>query len=126
LTEREKEILKSIGIRPNGKPKTLPRRLRGTRAPEPYTLEVTIHCQLCGGTPVKYFDMVLAENAEAPHLHAFPISKGEALQRPALTKKDTYQSTCCECYRRLHKWSKEELVEKLIKVYPLASIGAGK
>ena len=131
LTAREREILKSIGIRPNGKHKAPPRRLQGTRAPEPYTLEVTIYCQLCGGTPKKYFDMVLAENAEAPHLHAVLISRRDALlqetiKMKAITKKETYQSTCCECYKRLHKWSKEDLIQKLIKVYPLASIGAGK
>jgi len=126
LTDREREILKSIGIRPNGKHKAPVEKPRATRAPDPYTIEVTVICQLCKGTPKQYFDMIPSDEEGAPHLHAVAISKENALKRKNLRKKDSYQSTCSECFNRLHDWTKEELIKKLIKVYPLASIGAGR
>jgi len=126
LTDQEKEILKSIGIRPNGKHKAPSAKLQGIKAPNPYTLEVTIHCQLCGGTPKQYFDMVQFYESGEPHLHAVLISKEDALKKAVLIKRDSYQSTCSECFDRLHDWTKEELIKKLIKVYPMASVGARK
>ena len=126
LTDKEKEILKSIGIKPTEKHKAPAAQARGIKPPKPYTIEITIHCQLCKSTPKKYFDMVLAENVEVPYLHAIPISKEEAFKKPTLVKRETPQSTCCECYEKLHKWKKEELIMKLIKVYPSSSIGAGR
>lgn len=126
LTDKEKELLKAIGIRPNGKHKAPPNKLRGVKAPNPYTIKVITRCQLCKGSPVKYFDMVLSDENGEPHLHAVPICKEDALKKKSLTTKETYSSTCCECYERLHKWSKEELIKKLVKTYAVVAIGAGR
>ena len=125
LTDREKEILKSIGISPE-KHKQPDRKQCVVNIPVPYTLKVTTQCHLCGGRPVKYFDMVLSdEEGKAPHLHAVPILEEVALKKK-FKSQVVHSSVCCECYQVLKGWSKEALVSKLIKTYGMLATGNGR
>ena len=126
LTEKEKEILKAIGITPE-KHKAPPQKPHSVRAPDPYTLQITTHCQLCGGHPIQYFDMVLSdEEGVDPHLHAVIISEDVALQRKDLVKRETHSSICCECCTRLCKWTKNDLIINLVKARGKLGAGVGR
>ena len=124
LTEREKEILKGIGISPKStksSPKSLP--FKGNPQ-EPYFLKRTVHCNLCKSITIKYFHMLLSEDSS--HLYSKEATEEEAVSGK-YKSQELHQSTCSECYNVLIKeWTKEEIAKALIKAYPLASIGGGK
>ena len=120
LTDREREILKSIGIRPNGRSKTIIKKIWHVKPPKPYTLLITTRCELCGSSPRRCFEMAIKDDSTT--LQATPLV-GKIPSGIPIKQEEIYSSTCSECPKELMKWKKVDLIKKLLKAYPIASIG---
>lgn len=123
LTQAERELAKGLGITPR-KARSTPDR--SISKPKPYLLKARVLCYLCKSETEQFFRMVLSEDGYSlPYLHSARITREEAqeLQKSMpIRPRDIYTSTCTACPEVLGKWKKEELVQKLIQVFPAARI----
>ena len=123
LTEKERELLKSIGIRPNHRSKTIIKKTWHVKPPEPYTLLITTRCELCGSSPRQFFRMTLKDDPTCLQATPFIYDKEAPLPKGTLKREEVYSSTCSECPKELMKWEKADLIKKLLKAFPIASVG---
>lgn len=126
LTQAERTLAKTLGITlETATKKAFPSKPKSE--PKPYTIEVEIHCYLCGSDTEQFFHMELREGQSSPYLHSVKITKSQAQQlkkeMPYVTKI-IEMSTCSSCFKALLKWEKEELAKKLIEVFPAARLSA--
>ena len=123
LNETERKLARTLGVTP--KESTLPaKRASPLRKPKPCVIQANVTCYLCESKTVQYFHMILKEDTSyLPYLQSEEVTKQEAQRLPiAIPRRsqDVAQSTCTVCSEVLGKWTKEELVKKLIEVFPVA------
>lgn len=122
LSQAERVIAKSLGITPKET-----KQVKGTTPspkPKPYLMQAKTHCYLCKSDTEQFFHMILRDDGYTlPYLQSVEVTKDKAqqLEKKIPCKiKDIEASTCQACLEVLMKWSKEDLVKKLIKNYPKA------
>lgn len=121
LSSTERKLAESLGVTPS-RPK--PAGPKGAK-PKPYVLQAEMYCYLCTSKATQLFHMVLKEGVDlaAPHLESKKITKQEAQRlkkKLPFRVRDIEVSACSICPEILGKWKKEELVRKLIQVFPVA------
>ena len=121
LSQADRVLAKSLGIAPKEAAPTLKEKVH---KPKPYIARAKVYCYLCESRTEQFFHMVLRESEHfLPYLQSVEVTREEAKQ---LEKEMSYKtqhiemSTCQVCSEVLMKWSKEELMKKLIEVFPVA------
>lgn len=123
LNETERKLARTLGVTP--KESALPaKRASPLRKPKPCVIQANITCHLCESKTVQYFHMILREDTSyLPYLQSEEVTK-QVAQRLGKTvpkrSQNVVQSTCAVCSEVLGKWTKEDLVKKLIEVFPIA------
>lgn len=123
LNETERALARALGITP--KESKLPaKRASPLHKPKPCVIQARITCLLCESKTEQFFHMQLAEDASyLPYLRSVEVTEQEARQLGKKIPKrsqDVEQSTCSVCSIVLGKWTKQQLVKKLIEVFPVA------
>ena len=123
LSEIERKLARKLGVTP--KESAVPaKRTSRLHVPKPCVIQARVTCLLCESKTEQFFHMQLTEDTNyLPYLKSVEITKQKAQRLGGKVPKrsqDVEQSTCSVCSEVLGKWTKQELVRKLIEVFPVA------
>ena len=123
LNETERKLARTLGITP--KESQLPaKRTSPLFKPKPCVIQANVSCILCNSKTIQHFHMELKEDTSyAPYLQSLEVTRQKAKQlgkEIPLRSQNVEQSTCSVCTKVLGSWTKQELVRKLIEVFPIA------
>jgi len=119
LNAKERALAKSLGVTP----KAVPKGKKPLVPPKPYLIRAVTHCYLCEGETVQFFHMETMLNEQLmPYLQSrkVTVKEAERLKKLPLERRDIEMSTCPICPKVLNGWAREDLIKKLIQVYPVA------
>ena len=123
LNETERALARTLGITPKESAQPAKRTSR-LHVPKPCVIQARVTCILCKSKTEQFFHMQLMEDTSyLPYLKSVEITKQKAQRLGGKVPKrsqDVEQSTCSVCPEVLGKWTKRELVKKLIEVFPAA------
>ena len=127
LNETERALARTLGITPK-ESATPARRTSHLHVPKPCVIQAKITCLLCESKTTQFFHRQLKEDKSyLPYLQSVGITERRAKQLVRGVPKrsqNVEQSTCSVCPEVLGKWTKQELVKKLIEVFPVARAAA--
>lgn len=125
LPDRDRNLLKQMGIKPetkapvkekllgNSNPVTKARKLGVIHtAPTEYYMQVRATCECCDGVSIKEGKMTLLQ----PRDRMLVFVEGEVPSGSCLKLKLLAPVNCGKCVKRLLELSKEELVEKVMRL----------
>jgi len=123
LSETERALARTLGVTPKESAQPA-KRASHLHVPKPCIIQARVTCLLCESKTEQFFHMQLVEDISyQPYLKSVEITKQRA-QRLAggipKRSQNVEQSTCSVCSEVLGKWTKQELVRKLIEVFPVA------
>ena len=122
LSLTERKLARTLGITPRERSSS--EKVKPILKPKPYLMRAEIHCYLCGSKTTKFFHMILkGDESFLPFLQSEGITEQSAQQLSStipLRSQDVNVSSCPACTDALGKWTKAELIKKLIQVFPVA------